>query len=96
MNLNVEHFSFSVCKKKYWLSCLEVTKCLSEWQTGKTLIRLLLQKQSDLGLRCLSKPYWQATGVRIFGTFTLTDVKPIAYCKFGNFCKGSQMPSFAK
>ena len=26
----------------------------------KTLIRLLLQKQSDLGLICLSRPFWQA------------------------------------
>ena len=29
--------------------------------TGKTLIRLLLQKQSDLGLPCLSRLFWQAT-----------------------------------
>ena len=28
---------------------LKVTKCLSEKQTGKTLIRLLLKKQSDQG-----------------------------------------------
>ena len=34
---------------------------MPEWQTGKTLIRLLLLKQSDLGLRCLSIPFWQAT-----------------------------------
>ena len=27
------------------------------------LIRLLLQKQSDLGLRCWSRPFWQATTV---------------------------------
>ena len=32
------------------------TNCLSQEQTGKTLIRLLLQKQSDLGLHCLSMP----------------------------------------
>ena len=32
--------------------------------------RLLLQKQSDLGLRCLSSPLWQATSVRNFRTFT--------------------------
>ena len=31
--------------------------------TGKMLIRLLLQKQSDLGLRCFSRPLWQATSV---------------------------------
>ena len=40
-----------------WLSGFEFTKWLSELQTGKTLIRLLLQKQSeqsDLRLSCLS------------------------------------------
>ena len=34
-----------------WFSGLEFTKCLSEWRTGKIMIRLLLQKQSDLGLQ---------------------------------------------
>ena len=29
--------------KKCWLSGLEFTKCMSEWQTGKTLVRLLLR-----------------------------------------------------
>ena len=53
---NFEHFSF--CSQiKCWCVGLEFTKCLSEYQTGKTLIRLLLQKQSDLGLHCLSKPF---------------------------------------
>ena len=28
-------------------------------------------KQSDLGLRCLSKPFWQATSVENFRTFTV-------------------------
>ena len=42
---------------KCWLSRLEFTKCMSEKQTGKTLIRLLLQKQSDLGMYCLSRPF---------------------------------------
>ena len=28
-------------------------------QTGKTLIRLLLQKQSDMGLHCLSTPFYR-------------------------------------
>ena len=35
------------------------------------LIRLLLQKQSDLGLRYLSEHFLQATGVRSFRTFTV-------------------------
>ena len=32
---------------------LNSNKCLAEWQIEKTLIRLLLWKQSDLHLRCL-------------------------------------------
>ena len=36
---------------------------MPEYQTGKTLIRLLLQKQSDLGLHCLSRPFWHTTRV---------------------------------
>ena len=35
---------------KCWISGLEFTKCLSKQQTMKTLIRLLLQNESDLGL----------------------------------------------
>ena len=63
---------FSFCSEiKHWLFGLELTKCSSEKQTGKTLIRLLLQKQSDLGLPCLSKPFWQATSVRNFRTFSV-------------------------
>ena len=53
--LKFELFSLSVFQIKCWLSGLEFTKCLSEWQTGKTLIRLLLKKQSDLGLPYLSR-----------------------------------------
>ena len=51
-------------------------KTLVRFQTGKTMVRLLLQKQSDLGpmvrlllqkqsdlgLCCLHKPFCQATG----------------------------------
>ena len=44
-------------------------KSLSEKQTGKTLIRLLLQNQSDLGLPCLSRLFWKATTVQNFRTF---------------------------
>ena len=35
------------------------------YQTG-------LRKQSDLGLPCLSKPFWQVTSVPSFRTFTVT------------------------
>ena len=46
---------FSFCSEiKCWFSGLKFTKCLSEKQTGETLIRLLLQEQSDLNLGCLS------------------------------------------
>ena len=64
------HFSFCY-QIKCWLSTLELAKCLSELQTGKTLIRLLPQKQSDLGLCCLSRPIRQTTSVRNFRTFTV-------------------------
>ena len=30
--------------------------------------------QSDLGLHCLSRLFWQATSARNFRTFTVTDV----------------------
>ena len=35
-----------------------------------SLIRLLLQKQSDLSLCCLSRPFWQATCGGYSTTFT--------------------------
>ena len=64
--LNVLKFQtlFTFCfQRKSVLSGLECTKCLSEKQTGKTLIRLLPQKQSDLSLHCLSRVFWLATSV---------------------------------
>ena len=58
------HFGgFIMSWLKCWLSGLEFTTFLSEKQTGKTLIRLLLQKQSDLGLHCLSMSFWQIISV---------------------------------
>ena len=56
---------------KCLLLWLEFSKCLSEKQTRKAMIRLLLQKQSDLGLHCLPMPFWQATSVWNFRTFTV-------------------------
>ena len=35
------------------------------------MIGLLLQKQSDLSLHCLCKPFWQATSVRNFRMFAV-------------------------
>ena len=46
-------------------------KMLVRIPNSKTLIRLLLQKQSDLGLRCLTKPLGQATSVQSFRAFTV-------------------------
>ena len=66
-------FFLSGCLRQvllYWLSGLKFTKCLSELQTGNTLIRLLLKKQSDLGLHCLSRPFWQEISVCICRNFT--------------------------
>ena len=57
-------FLFSM---KCLLSGLEFSKCFSEKQTGKTLIRQLLpQKQSDLVLHCMSRLFWLSTIVRKF------------------------------
>ena len=56
---------------------LELTKCLSEKPIGKTPIRLLLQEQSDLDLRCFSRPFWQATSVRNFRTSTIIIFHPV-------------------
>ena len=52
----LKSFCFQI---KCWLSRQECIKCLSEKQTGKTLIRVFRQKQSDLGLHCLSRPFFQ-------------------------------------
>ena len=63
---------FSFCSQiKCWFSGLEFTNFLSEQQTWNTLVRLLLQKQSDLGLPCLSRPFWLATSVQKFRKFTV-------------------------
>ena len=48
-----------------------IHKMLVSKQTGKTLIRLLLKTQSDLGLRCLSRLFWQASSVQNFRKFTV-------------------------
>ena len=39
---------------------------------NRELIRLLLQKQSDLGLHCLSRPFGRATSIQNFRTFAVT------------------------
>ena len=37
----------------------------------KTLIRLLFQEQSDLGLHCMHMPFYQKIGVQSFRTYTV-------------------------
>ena len=44
----------------------KVHKCMAVKQTVKTLTRLLLQEQSDLGLHCLSRTFWKAHIVLMF------------------------------
>ena len=43
--------------RKYRVMC---PKDAVEWQTVKTLIRLLQEEQSDLGLHCLPRPSYQS------------------------------------
>ena len=72
--INIRKFQtlFSICSQiKCWFSELNFTKYLSEQQTGKTLISLLPQKQSDLVLHCLSRPFWQANSVESFSSCRL-------------------------
>ena len=38
---------------------------------GKILIRLLLQKQSDLDLHCMTQSFWEATSFQNSRTFTV-------------------------
>ena len=52
----------NVLKFQTFFSFCSLNKMLVK-QTGKTLIRLLLQKQSDLGLRSLSMSFLQTTSV---------------------------------
>ena len=49
---NCEHFS-----NKILVLGLEFTKCVSDYETGKTL-----------GLPCLSRLFWQANSVKILDT----------------------------
>ena len=49
-------------------------KMLVKKQTGKILISLLLQKQPDLGLPCLSRLLWQATTVQNFRASTVVKI----------------------
>ena len=55
--IKFQTLSYCCSQLKCWLSGPEFTKCLSEYQSEKTLIRLLLQKQSDLGLHSLSRHF---------------------------------------
>ena len=54
---NIKHFALRLSILKLILVIMAGAhkNAFSEKQTGKTLIRLLLQEQSDLGLPCLSR-----------------------------------------
>ena len=69
--LLIDFFHFFCFQIKYWVTRVITPKNLSEKQTGKMLIRLILQKQSNLGLSCLSRLSWQATTVPNLSIFTV-------------------------
>ena len=59
--------NFSFCSQIKGLLRAGIHKILIiEYQTGKTLIRLLPGKQSDLGLHCLFRHFKQTTSVQNF------------------------------
>ena len=73
MTLNLKVFcNYGNCSKILTTFSLSVLKEIvyACQNTGKTMIRLL-RKMSDLGLCCLSKPFWQVT-IQNFRTFTIT------------------------
>ena len=41
--------------------------------THKMLVRIANKEDPDLGLCCLSRPFWMATSVQNFRTFALFD-----------------------
>ena len=65
---------------------------------NRTLIRLLLWKQSDLGLHCLFRLVWQASSVGNFRIFTipviLLPAHPASFVH--NFVSGMQSFYFIK
>ena len=52
---DIKHVAITILKleQNYFTMQKGVQKMKMEWQTVKTLIRLLLDEQSDLGLHCL-------------------------------------------
>ena len=84
--MSVEHRDYGKCSKvsntflylfsnKMWNIKDGIHKILVRIATGKTLIRLLLQKQSDLGLHCLPKPFLLMTSVQNFRTSTIESMR---------------------
>ena len=59
----------------------------------KTLIRLHLQKQSDLGLPCLSRPFWQGFSVRNLRTYT---IYPIIQSTIPDLCQRTHYRRYSK
>ena len=55
-----------------------IHKTLVRIANREDLDQISFQKQSKLGLCCLSKPYWQATSVQNFRTIT---IRPIPFWK---------------
>ena len=55
--LKFQTFLNSLFSKKMWVIWTGIHKILVKIANRKTLIRLLLKKQSDLGLTCLSRPF---------------------------------------
>ena len=70
MFLNFEYFYFSVSNKMLVIRA-GIHKMLVGIANRETLIRLLLQKQSDLGLYCLPRPFWQETSIQNFRIFSV-------------------------
>ena len=69
-----------------------IHKMLVRIANRETLIRLLLQRQFDLGLHCLPMPFWQATSALTFKPFTIH--LKIEYSSIIKALNGSIKPIF--
>ena len=73
--------------------CICLLKCLVEWQSVKTLIRLLLQQQSDLGLCTVCIWHFVRNfGVQNFRTYTVVRFECAGTCGWPVMSDGKTLP----
>ena len=59
-----------------WVFWLEFTNACQSDKQGRSLLDCFFM-QSDLGLHCLSRPFWQAISVRNIRTFPVNQLETV-------------------